>query len=64
MVIYFYANTLNTGACTININGLGAKALKSLHDQDPQDSYIEAGSMVHAIYDGSVFQMLQADCNP
>ncbi|MFA6281585.1 MAG: hypothetical protein WCY05_03680, partial [Candidatus Omnitrophota bacterium] len=30
MMIVFTATTANTGACTINVNGLGAKALKSL----------------------------------
>lgn len=64
LIIYFKANTANTGACTININSLGAKSLKSLNDQDPPNNYIEAGSMVHAIYDGTNFQMLQPDANP
>jgi len=64
LIIYFKANTANTGACTININSLGAKSLKAFNDQDPPDNYIEAGSIVHAIYDGTNFQMLQPDANP
>lgn len=64
MMIVFTATTANTGACTINVNGLGAKALKSLRDQDPPDNYIEAGSVVMAVYDGTNFQMIQPDCNP
>lgn len=64
MVVYFKAVTANTGACTLNINGLGAKSLKSLNNQDPADNYIEAGSMVEAIYDGTNFQLLQPDANP
>lgn len=64
MPIYFTANTANTGACTVNVNGLGAKSLKSLHDQDPADSYIEAGSVVHAVYDGTNFQIMNPDANP
>ena len=64
MQIYFKAVTANTGACTLNVNGLGAKSLKSLHDQDPADNYIEAGSIVHVVYDGTNFQILSTDANP
>lgn len=63
LIIYFMANIANTGACTINVNSLGAKALKMKHDQDPTNNYIEAGSIVHAIYDGTNFQMLQPAAN-
>jgi hypothetical protein len=64
MTITFTANTANTGACTVNVNALGAKSLKSLHDQDPPDNYIESGSVVMATYDGTNFQMIQPDANP
>lgn len=63
MMIVFTANTANTGACTVNVNGLGAKSLKMLHDQDPGNSYIEAGSVVMAVYDGTNFQMIQPAAN-
>jgi 7,8-dihydro-6-hydroxymethylpterin-pyrophosphokinase len=63
-IIVFSANTLNTGACTINVNSLGAKSLKVKHDQDPEDSYIEAGSIITAIYDGTNFQIQTPDANP
>ena len=46
------------------MNSLGAKSLKSLHDQDPPNNYIEAGSVVMAIYDGSEFQIVSPDANP
>jgi hypothetical protein len=64
MLLMFSANTANTGACTLNVNSLGAKALKSLHDQDPQDNYIEAGSVIMVVYDGTNFQILSPDANP
>ena len=51
--IIFKANTANTGACTINVNGLGAVSLKVFHDQDPPNNYIEAGSTIFAIHDGT-----------
>jgi len=56
--IYFDANTANTGACTLNVNSLGAKSIKKLHDQDPGNNCIEAGSIVHVIYDGINFQLM------
>lgn len=64
MVIIFKAVTANTGACTVNVNGLGAKSLKMLNDQDPANNYIEASSMVMACYDGTSFQLLSPDANP
>lgn len=64
MMIVFTANTANTGACTINVNALGAKAIKAFHDQDPPDNYIEAGSAVLLCYDGTNMQLLSPDANP
>ncbi|PLX27481.1 hypothetical protein C0583_02925, partial [Candidatus Parcubacteria bacterium] len=56
--ITFIANTANVGACSVNVNGLGAKSLKMQHDQDPYDNFIESGSVVVAIYDGTNFQII------
>jgi hypothetical protein len=56
-VFHFYANTANTGAATLNVNALGAKTIKKLHDQDLADNDIEAGQIVTVIYDGTNFQM-------
>lgn len=64
MQITFIANTANTGACTLDVNSLGAKALKSLHDQDPTDNYIEASSVVMCVYDGTTLQIISPDANP
>jgi hypothetical protein len=65
MLIVFKAGAANTGACTVNVNGLGAKALYSLNDgATPPDNYIETGSIVVAVYDGTQFQMIQPDANP
>ena len=57
MVIHFKANTVNTGACTLNVNGLGAIAIKKRHDTDPANGDIEAGQIVTVVYDGTNFQM-------
>ena len=51
-IYYFKANTINTGACTLNVNGLGAKALK-YGGSDPYDGLIRAGSYVQCQYDGT-----------
>lgn len=66
MIVFFKANTINTGACSLNINGLGAIALKSLHDHTPEDGYIEANEIVMVIYDGisGTFQIINPDANP
>lgn len=64
-VVFFRANNSNTGACALGLSGAGtAKALKVLHDQDPPDNYIEAGSIVVCVYDGTNFQILSPDANP
>ena len=63
LMITFSAVTANTGACTVNVNSLGTKNIKSLNNQDPQDNYIEANSIVLLVYDGTSFQMLQPDAN-
>ena len=57
MGIKFSANTANTGACTLNVNALGAKAIKKNHDQDPVTGDIEAGQIITVIYDGTSWQM-------
>jgi hypothetical protein len=60
MMIAFKANTTNTGACTLNVNSLGAKAIKVDHDVDPATGDIQADQIVLVIYDGTNFQ-LQTD---
>lgn len=54
----FKANTANTGASSLNVNGLGAKTLKKQHDQDTATGDIEAGSIVEVVYDGTNFQII------
>ena len=59
MFIQFKAVADNTGACTVNVNGLGAKALKQGVSTDPGASYFKANGIVSAMYDGTNFQMIQ-----
>lgn len=58
MVIHFLANTKNTGACTLNVNSLGATAIKKNVDQDLENDDIQASQIVTVAYDGTNFQML------
>jgi hypothetical protein len=62
-VVYFKANTINTGAATLNLNGLGAKTIKKQKDQDLADGDIKAGQLVEVQYDGTNFQLLSAVSN-
>ena len=56
----FKANSPNTGACTINFNGLGAKTIKKAAGgitTDLADNDIRAGQWVDLVYDGTNMQM-------
>lgn len=55
--IQFKANTANTGAATLNINGLGAKNIKKLFNEDLSTGDIETGQIVSVTYDGTNFQL-------
>jgi len=57
MQITFTANTATDGDATLNVNGLGAKAILKMHDQALVSGDIEAGQVVQVVYDGTQFQM-------
>lgn len=58
MVYRFKANTLNTGAATLNVNSLGAITIKKAFNADLATGDILAGQYVEVIYDGTNFQIL------
>jgi hypothetical protein len=58
MPIYFKVANANTGASTINVNGLGIKTIKKFNDQDLISGDIQAGQVVGVIYDGTNFQLI------
>lgn len=62
-IFQFKANTANTGACTLNVNSLGALALK-VYGLDPRDNYIKAASFVTVIYNGTNFSILSVSAQP
>lgn len=51
------ADVANTGACTLNVNGLGAKGLKKNVNESLQDNEIGAGQLFIATYDGTNMQI-------
>lgn len=60
-VVWFKANTANTGAATLNLNALGAKTIKKAAGgitTDLATNDIRGGQYVAVIYDGTNFQML------
>lgn len=64
--VWFKANTVNTGAATINLNALGAKTIKKVAGgitTDLATNDIRAGQYVQLQYDGTNFQMLSASGN-
>lgn len=63
MVVYFKANTANTGAATLNVNSLGAITIKKNYNSDLADGDIKAGQIVQVIYDGTNFQLLSPVSN-
>lgn len=54
---FFAAGTANTGAATLNINGLGAKTIKKDYNADLNDGDIVQNQIMHVVYDGTNFQM-------
>lgn len=54
----FKANTINTGAATLNVNSLGAKTIKKNYNSDLADGDIAANQLVEVIYDGTNMQLL------
>ena len=57
MIINFKANTENTGAATLNVNGLGAITIKKSVSTDLGNGDILANQLCSVIYDGTNFQM-------
>ena len=57
LVVRFKADVQNTGACSINVNALGAKAIKKYASTDPATGDIVANQIVTLVYDGTNFQL-------
>jgi len=48
----------NTGACTINVNTLGAKSIKAPDGSNPEAGAMIAGQIAVIVYDGTNFQLV------
>lgn len=58
LTVRFKANTANTGAATLNVNTLGAIAIKKFGGRDLGTGDIYASDVVEVIYLGGVFYMI------
>ena len=59
LMVTFTANTLNTGAATLEITSVGLlDAILKLHDQALITGDIEAGQVVVVVFDGTNWQMI------
>lgn len=58
MVVRFKAGTANTGACTLNVNSLGATSIKKRVSADLDTGDILANQIVEVVYDGTNFQLI------
>lgn len=58
--IRFKATTVNTWACTINVNALWAKSIKTIAWDDPSDWDIAAWEIVELVYDWTNFVLQKA----
>ena len=54
----FKADVANTGACTLNVSGLGAKTIKKRVSADLDTGDILASQIVEVVYDGTNFQLI------
>lgn len=59
----FKAGTANTGAASLNVSGLGAKAIKKNGSVDLATGDIYAGQIVTVTYDGTNMQMTSSPTN-
>lgn len=56
----FKANTANTGAATVNFNGVGAVAIKTAAGADLATGDIRAGQMVDVVYTATAVMQMQS----
>ncbi len=64
LFVILRVDTDNTGACSLNINSIGAGAIKTQNGSDPVDGWLDANSTVILIYDGTNFVLQTPDANP
>lgn len=63
MEINFKAGTANTGACTLNVNALGAKSIYKNVSTELSTGDILANQIIKVVYDGTNWQMISLTSN-
>lgn len=58
MRILLKIDEANDGPCTLNVNSLGAKAIKVNVNQDPPAGALQVDSVALVVYDGTNFQLV------
>lgn len=64
MMVHMLANAANTGAATVNVNGMGAKTITKEGGNALVGGEIAAGQLVVLLYDGTNFQLLSGAASP
>lgn len=62
--LYVKVAVTNTGATTINVNGLGAKAVTYMDGSALVANALQAGAVAELIYDGTQYQLLNPFVRP
>lgn len=55
LMVQVLFSATNTGACTVNVNGLGARAIKLQNGANPNAGDLRAGDIHQLIFDGTNF---------
>lgn len=55
MEIKFIPGNANTGACTLNVNSLGAKSIKTIEGEALSSGQLETSMIAHLLYNGTDF---------
>lgn len=58
MVVRFRPNANNTGACTVDVNGLGAKSIFLLNGDNPGRNDLNTFGIAEVVYDGTDFALI------
>ncbi|MCZ4089066.1 hypothetical protein [Sinorhizobium psoraleae] len=57
----FWAHADNTGACTLNLNSLGAKSILNQNGTALTAGQIKSGNMIEVVYNGTSFELVSFD---
>jgi hypothetical protein len=58
MIVHFLVSADNTGAATLNVNGLGNRDIRKHYNVALASGDLKSGQLVSVMYDGALFQLL------